>query len=157
MNRATETFASLLRERGHDFYGKALFHGEYSLYVLNESATQYVLGDGSGEAVSDKRDINVQFMLMKELLGFETVENGEYVLRPSKFDNHLRLNCLTLVSHRDWIFRVVYEEQDFYLGLTNNSAPADWEQVPDTDFYVKWVSKGEVTDVSHYWGDAPKA
>jgi hypothetical protein len=94
-------------------------------------------------------------MMMKDLLGFETVENGEYILRASKFDDHLKLNCLTIVSHGDWIFRVVAEEQDFYLGLTNNSSPPGWEQIPSTDFHVKRLRKSEVTDVSHYWGGAP--
>src|SRR5215212_5445771 len=121
MKNAAERFRELLAERGKDFYGRGVLYNEYRLYLLDETATQYVLGNGSGEPVSDERDINIQFMLMKDALGFETIEDGEYVLRPSKFDNHLRLNCLTLVSHLDWIFRVVEDEQGLYLGLTNNS------------------------------------
>jgi hypothetical protein len=155
MKNATERFEKLLDERGKDFYGRGVFYGEYHLYLLDETPTQYVLGNGSGEPVSDERDINIQFMMMKEALGFETIEDGEYVLRPSKFDNHLRLNCLTLVSHLDWIFRVVEEGQGFYLGLTSNSSPPGWERVGGTDFFVKWVRKDAVMDVSHYWGGAP--
>jgi hypothetical protein len=155
MKSATERFEELLHERGRAFYGRGVFYGEYHLHLLDETATQYVLGNGRGEPVSEERDTNIQFMLMKEMLGFETVEDGEYVLRPSKFDNHLRLNCLTLVSHLDWIFRVVAEEQGFYLGLTNNSSPPGWGRVGGTDFFVRWVGKDAVTDVSHYWGGAP--
>ena len=155
MKSAIERFVELMDERGKLFYGKGVFYREYQLYLLDETPTQYVLGNGSGESVSDERDINVQFMLMKEMLGFETLENGEYVLRTSKFDNHLRLNCLTLGSHGDWLFRVVEEEQGFYLGLTNNSSPAGWEQVPGTDFFVKWLPVNAVIDVSEYWGGAP--
>lgn len=155
MKSATERFEELLSERGKDFYGRGVFYGEYHLRLLGESDTRYVLGNGRGEPVSDERDINIQFMLMKDMLGFETIEDGEYVLRPSKFDDHLRLNCLTLVSHLDWIFRVVEEEQGFYLGLTYSSSPPGWERVGDTDFFVKWVRKAAVTDVSHYWGGAP--
>jgi hypothetical protein len=155
MKNATERFRKLLAERGKDFYGRGVLYHEYRLYLLDETATQYVLGNGRGEPVSDERDINIQFMLMKDALGFETIEDGEYVLHPSKFDNHLRLNCLTLVSHLDWIFRVVEEEEGFYLGLTYNSSPPGWERVGDTDFFVKWVRKDSVMDVSHYWGGAP--
>jgi hypothetical protein len=155
MKSAIEQFENLLDEHGKNFYGRGVLRGEYHLYLLNETGTQYVLGNGSGEGVSDERDINVQFMMMKDFLGFETIENGEYVLRASKFDDHLKLNCLTIVSHSDWIFRVVDAEQDFYLGLTNNSSPPGWEQVPHTDFHVKWLRKSEAIDVSHYWGGAP--
>jgi hypothetical protein len=155
MKTAIERFVELLVERGKDFYGKGVFYREYHLYLLDETSTLYILGNGSGESVSDERDINVQFMLMKEMLGFETLENGEYVLRPSKFDDHLRLNCLTLGSHGDWLFRVVAEEQGFYLGLTSHSSPPGWEQVPGTDFFVKWLPTSAVIDVSEYWGGAP--
>jgi hypothetical protein len=156
MKNATERFAELLAERGESFYGRGVYYGEYNLYLLDETGTQYVLGNGCGEGVSDSRDINIQFMMMKDLLGFETVEDGEYVLRTSKFDDHVRLNCLMLVSHGDWIFRAVDEEQGFYLGLTRASSPEGWERVPGTDFFVNWVGKSDVTDVSHYWRGAPK-
>ncbi|MFL6254461.1 MAG: hypothetical protein ACJ74T_05540 [Pyrinomonadaceae bacterium] len=155
MKSATERFEELLIERGKDFYGRGVFYREYHLYLLDETPTRYVLGNGRGESVSDERDINVQFMLMKEMLGFETIEDGEYVLRPSKFDDHLRLNCLTLGSYEDWLFRVVEEEQGFYLGLTSGSSPAGWEKVPGTGFFVKWLPASAVIDVSEYWGGAP--
>lgn len=155
MKSATERFEELLVERGKDFYGKGVLYGEYHLYLLDETGTRYVLDNGSGESVSDERDINVQFMMMKDVLGFETLENGEYILRTSKFDDHLRLNCLTLGSHGDWLFRVVEEAQGFYLGLTSGSSPAGWEQVPGTDFFVKWLPVSAVIDVSEYWGGAP--
>jgi hypothetical protein len=154
MKSATERFGELLAERGENFYGRGVYYGEYRLYLLDETATTYVLGNGRGEPVSDERDVNIQFMMMKEVLGFETVEDGEYVLRPSKFDDHLRLNCLTLVSHGDWIFRVVEEEQGFYLGLTSVSSPEGWERTPRTDFFVRWVEKSAATDVSEYWRGA---
>jgi hypothetical protein len=154
MKSATERFGELLAERGESFYGRGVYYGEYHLYLLDETGTQYVLGNGSGEGVSDERDINIQFMMMKEVLGFETLEDGEYVLRASKFDDHVGLNCLAIVSHGDWIFRVVAEEEGLCLGLTKTSSPAGWEQVPHTDFFVKWILKSAVTDVSHYWRGA---
>src|ERR1044072_2002982 len=155
MKSATERFEELLSERGKDFYGRGVFYGDYNLYLLDESVTRYVIGNGSGEGVSDDRDINIQLMVMKDLLGFETVEDGEYVLRPSKFDDHLRLNCLTIFSHGDWIFRVVDEAQGFYLGLTNNSSPPGWGQGSDENFFGKRMKKTATVDASQYWGAAP--
>lgn len=144
---AVEAFETLLKERGERHYGRAVLYDEYGLYVVDETATSFVLSNGRGEPVSDERDINIQFMLMKDMLGFVTVEDGEYSLTTSKLSNSLVLNCLRLTTHQGWLVRVVREEGDALLGLTNESAPEGWECVPGTSFNVKWMPKGETQDI----------
>lgn len=150
MKSAVETFEMLLKERGERHYDRAVLDDEYGLYVVDETATSFVLSNGRGEPVSDERDINVQFMLMKDVLGFETVEDGEYRLTTSKFDTSLLLNCLRLTTHQAWIVRVVHEVEGALLGLTSESAPEGWERMPGTRFNVKWMAKGETEDIQGF-------
>lgn len=147
MKNAVETFENLLAKHGENHYGKTVLNNEYSLYVMDETDTRFILSNGSGESVSDERDINIQFMMMKDVLGFESIANGEYQLKTSKFNDHLRFNGLKLAVCQAWLVRVAIEEDDAYLIFTNGSAPDGWEPIPGTNFNVKWVPKSEVTEV----------
>lgn len=147
MRSAVDTFTMLLGERGETFYDRAVLYDDYGLYVLDETVTSFVLGNGHGEGVSDERDINIQFMMMKDMLGFETIEDGEYRLTTSKLTTSLVLNFLRLTTHQGWLVRVVREEDGALLGLTNESAPDGWARVPGTSFNVKWMPRDETTDI----------
>lgn len=147
MRSAVETFETLRAERGERDYGRAVLYGEYSLYVVDETTASFVLTNGRGEPVSEKHDINVRFMLLKDVFGFETVEDGEYRLTTSKFNNHLTLNCLRLITYQGWLVRAIHEEPGALLGLTSESAPGGWERAPGTGFNVKWLPRGETGEV----------
>ena len=145
MKSAVEAFTALLAEHGSKFFGKVIFADRFSLNIVNETDISFVLSNGRGEGVGDE-DTDLKFMMMKDYLGFEEIDRGEYQKDTAKLNPSLRLNCLKLVTHGSWLVRVVREEADTVLGLTNESAPEGWESVPYTNFMVKWILKSEALD-----------
>lgn len=124
---------------------QALYY-EFKLIIEDEDDVHFILNNGYGLSVSNDDKINREFMLIKEHLGFEQLEQGFYQKAVSKFSSDLKLNCLKLVAYKDWIVRVIKESNDKYLLVTTNTKldSSNWEKLDN--FYIKWVDKTSVME-----------
>ena len=140
------SFRELIAKHGHDHFGKVRL-SEFSLHVIGEADVSFLLGN-CGETVGQGDPINERFMLIKEHLGFEQVDRGEFTKSVSKFSSDLEIGCLKLVVLKSWIVRVIDETTDHYLALTTKASPpgAAWQAYPGTNFFVAWIRKSETVE-----------
>ena len=137
---------------------------DFQLQIIGETETSFIIGN-VGESVGDKPEINTQFMLIKDTLGFEQTGFGCFQKSISKFEDKLQLAATKLIVQQTWLFRVLREDGENYLlqvsSYTPNSAAPNsinwvengWQRAAAS--YLKWVSKSEVTEVLPfitYWG-----
>lgn len=130
------------------------FYYEYELNIIDETTDSFIINNGDGESVSKNQDINIQFMLIKDTLGFEQIDKGTFQKEVSKLDDNLQLKALKLVYYKSWLVRVIQEKDDKYLLVCNTNKPEDsgWFNYDKT--YLKWVVKSEIKELQDfisYW------
>ncbi|MFN8672209.1 MAG: hypothetical protein U0457_09050 [Candidatus Sericytochromatia bacterium] len=130
------------------------FYYEYELNIVDETTDSFIINNGDGESVSKNQDINIQFMLIKDTLGFEQIDKGTFQKEVSKLDDNLQLKALKLVYYKSWLVRVIQEKDDKYLLVCNTNKPEDsgWFNYDKT--YLKWVVKSEIKELQDfisYW------
>ena len=140
---------------------------DFQLQIIGETETSFIIGN-AGESVGDSADINTQFMLIKDTLGFEQTGFGCFQKSISKFEDQLQLEATKLITQQTWLIRVLREDANNYLlqvssHTPNSAAPnsinwveSGWQRHADS--YLKWVSKSEVTEIMPfitYWGARP--
>lgn len=137
-------------------------HHDFQLQIVGETETSFIISN-AGESVGDSKDINVEFMLIKETLGFEQTDVGCFEKTISKFEDHLELRATKLIAHQSWLFRVLGEDPKNYLlqVFSNAANGAGWAENgwrPHLDSYLKWIAKTEVKEIEPfitYWGARP--
>ncbi len=131
---------------------------DFQLQIVGETETSFIISN-AGESVGDSKDINVEFMLIKETLGFEQTDVGCFEKTISKFEDHLKLEATKLITHQTWLFRVLREDaHNYLLQVSCNAANSGWIEngwQRHADSYLKWMAKTEVTEIMPfitYWG-----
>lgn len=126
-------------------YSKCIYY-DYELYILSETETSFILSN-KGDVVSANNDINSQFMLIKDTLGFEETDRGTFQKEVNKFDSNIKLKALKLVSYQNWLLRVVQEKDDKYLVISNSKIPETKNWYIYGDVNMKWVKKSDVSEI----------
>lgn len=137
----------------NDKFSKCVYY-EYELKIVAEDETSFTVNNGDGESVSSQKDINIQFMMINETLGFEKVDVATYQKVINKFDNQLKLNAIKLVVYEKWLLRVVQETNEKYLvvKILAQDEIKGWEKIGSIG--LKWLSKNQVEEVAdfiEYW------
>jgi hypothetical protein len=130
---------------------------EYALKIIDETDTTFALSN-CGESVDETDAINIQFMIIKDALGFVQTDRGTFEKIVSKFDDHIRVDAIKLVFFDGWLMRVLQENAADYLLIATGDATLDreqngWQAVDD--FYIKWVRRIDTKAVEafiSYWG-----
>ena len=140
---------------------QCVYH-DFQLQIVGETETSFIISN-AGESVGDGDDINTQFMLIKDTLGFEQSGFGTFQKSISKFEDHLQLAATKLVAHQTWLFRVLGQDAHNYLLQVSSNAEnsADWLENGwrrHNDSFLKWMAKREVEEIRPfitYWGARP--
>lgn len=126
---------------------------DYELNIVDETETTFILNNGDGESVAKDNETNIQFMLIKDTLGFEQIDKATFQKEVSKFDEHLKLKALKLVFYNNWLVRVVQEKDDRYFAVVCGKSPDNgWYRYDNT--YMKWISKSDSEEIQpfiSYW------
>ncbi|MEK7435032.1 MAG: hypothetical protein AABZ74_18015 [Cyanobacteriota bacterium] len=126
---------------------------DYELDIIGETETAFIISN-NGESVSKDDSINIQFMLIKDTLGFKQVDIGTFQNEISKFDEHIKLKAIKLISDKNWLLRVAQEKDDKYLLITTTNKPDSNGWYDTGSGYMKWVLKNDVKEIQDfisYW------
>ncbi len=132
---------------------------DFQLQIVGETEISFLISN-AGESVGDSKDINIQFMLIKDTLGFEQSGFGTFQKSISKFEDHLQLAAKKLIAHQTWLFRVLSEDDHNYLlqissGVENSADFAEHGWQRHASSYLKWMAKCKVEEIRPfitYWG-----
>ena len=132
---------------------------DFRLQIVGETETSFIIGN-AGESVGEDDEINTQFMLIKDTLGFEQTGFGRFQKSISKFDDHLQLEATKLIAHQAWLFRVLRNDSENYLLQVASNAldGVDWLAngwKRHAQSYLKWMAKNDVKEIEpfiSYWG-----
>lgn len=127
---------------------------DYELNIVEETETSFIINNGDGESVSSNKDINLQFMLIKDTLGFEQIDNATFQKEVSKFDSDIKLKAIKLVAYKNWLLRVVQEKDDKYFVVVCGKSPDNNGWFHYENVYMKWIMKTDVQEIQPfitYW------
>jgi hypothetical protein len=141
---------------------QCIYH-DFHLQIVGETGTNFIIGN-MGESVGVSDSINTQFMLIKDVLGFEQTGFGCFEKSISKFEDQLQLAATKLIAHKTWLYRVLGEDSNNYLLQIARNAEnsVDWAANGwklHGMSYLKWMGKNEVTEIQPfitYWGARPR-
>lgn len=137
-----------------DKYTKILYEGKFSLTLADENDLEFIINDNYGEIVSDKREICMEFLATREIMGFEEIDRGCYGRTVYKLNKEIKGDWLRLVTYKDWILRAIDQDNDKFLLLCNSldAKNIGFKQVKNFKIMYKWVPKSEVI-IEKTWGE----
>jgi hypothetical protein len=131
---------------------------DFKLEIIAETDTEFVLSN-CGESVGLDDAINMQFMLIKDALGFIQTDRGTFQNTVSKFSSQLRVKAEKLVCYDGGLIRVLLENAHDYLLIAledpqSSRAEKGWQALDGghIECFIKWVRHAETEAVEAFIG-----
>jgi hypothetical protein len=127
-------------------YSEVKYFG-FNFIIVKEDETHFIINNGNGNNVSFSNEENIEFLALKDSLGFTTIDKGMFEKKVSKLDPNLELRCKEFVSYKNWIVRIIEEKTDKLIALTFQNTPHEdgWEH--KDNYYLKALSKKDILPI----------
>lgn len=126
-------------------YSEVKYFG-FNFIITNEDESHFIISNGNGNNVSDTKEGNLEFIALKDTLGFNSTDKGMFEKKVNKLDPNLELKCKYIVSYKNWLVRIIDEKNNKLLALIFENHPKEdhWEH--KDNYYLKFLSKKEIVE-----------